>query len=65
MKDISDVWVGCVFKGSPPEGYEDWNEFVNSKIKYGVKVQAIISDKKKRISSDKKDLKILKKKRTS
>jgi len=58
MGNISDVWVGCIFKGKPPEGYKDWNELINSRIKYGVKVQVIISDKKKVISSDRKDLKI-------
>lgn len=37
-------WTNCVFKGDPPVDYKTWNEFLMSKVKQDVTIQASTAD---------------------
>jgi len=45
MKEFNELWIYCVFEGNPPKGYKDWQQFINSKVKYGVKIAAVNKEK--------------------
>jgi hypothetical protein len=37
------LWTRCVFDGPPPEGYTDWHQWVNSKLKTDATIRASTS----------------------